>query len=196
MFIIPDIDLDLSADGIKKLKAKIKHIPASKITDKGLLEHNCGIYPMNIPTDPLTGLSAIDYEKAEKDYGFVKIDLLHNQMYDRFGSESEIDALLEKPVDWRKLHNESVVKTLPHIGGYFSTLVSLPQISSVEQLAMFLALIRPAKKYLMDTVKKNGWDAVKDKIWIKEENGEQSFQFKKAHAIAYALGITLLIRKD
>lgn len=196
MFTIPDIDLDLSAEGIKKLKGLLKHIPASKITDKGITEHNCGIYPMNIPTDPLTGLSAIDYTTAEKDYGFVKIDLLHNQMYDTFSSESEIEALLAKPIDWRKLHNESIVKTLPHIGGYFTTLVSLPPITSVEQLAMFLALIRPAKKYLMDNVKKNGWEAIKDVIWVKEDKEEQGFQFKKAHAIAYALGITLLIRKD
>ena len=196
MFTIPDIDLDLSAEGIKRLKGMIKHIPASKITDKGITEHNCGIYPMNIPSDPLTGLSAIDYVSAEKDYGFVKIDLLHNQMYDTFSSESEIEALLEKPIDWRKLHNESVVKTLPHIGGYFTTLASLPPILSVEQLAMFLALIRPAKKYLLDTVKRNGWDAIKDKIWVKEEGNEKGFQFKKSHAIAYALGITLLIRKD
>lgn len=196
MFTIPDIDLDLSAEGIKKLKGLIKHIPASKITDKGITEHNCGIYPMNIPTDPLTGLSAIDYATAEKEYGFVKIDLLHNQMYDTFSSESEIETLLAKPIDWRKLHNESIVKTLPHIGGYFTTLVSLPPITSVEQLAMFLALIRPAKKYLMDNVKKNGWEAIKDVIWVKEDKEEQGFQFKKAHAIAYALGITLLIRKD
>ena len=61
---------------------------------------------------------------------------------------------------------------------------------------MFLALIRPAKKYLMDNVKKNGWDAIKDLIWVKEDKEDQGFQFKKAHAIAYALGITLLIRKD
>lgn len=196
MFSIPDIDLDLSAEGIKKLKGLLKHIPASKITDKGITEHNCGIYPMNIPTDPLTGLSAIDYATAEKEYGFVKIDLLHNQMYDTFSSESEIETLLAKPIDWRKLHNESIVKTLPHIGGYFTTLVSLPPITSVEQLAMFLALIRPAKKYLMDNVKKNGWEAIKDVIWVKEDKEEQGFQFKKAHAIAYALGITLLIRKD
>lgn len=196
MFNIPDIDIDLSADGIKKLRAVIKHIPASKMNKQGITEHGCGIYPMDIPTDPLTGLAAIDYERAEKDYGFIKIDLLHNQMYDTFKKESEIDELLKKPIDWRKLHNESVVKTLPHIGGYYKTLISLPRIESVEELAMFLALIRPAKKYLMEEVKEKGWDAIRDKIWIKETGSDAGFQFKKSHAIAYALGITLLLRKD
>lgn len=194
MFNIPDIDIDLSADAIKKLKAAIKHIPASKITEKGLVEHPCGIYPMNIPIDPLTGMSAIDYEKAEKEQGFIKIDLLHNQIYDTFKSESEIDALLKQPIDWRKLRNEAVVKTLPHINGYYSLLSTIPNITGIEELAMFLALIRPAKKHLQETVRKNGWDSIKDCIWVKE--ADEGYQFKKAHAIAYALAITLLIRKD
>lgn len=193
MFNIPDIDIDLSAESIKKLKAAIKHVPASKITEKGLTEHPCGIYPMNIPVDPLSGLSAIDYEKAEKEHGFIKIDLLHNQIYDMFKSESEIDALLKQPIDWRKLRNEAVVKTLPHINGYYSLLASMPKITSIEELAMFLALIRPAKKHLQETVRKTGWDSIKDQIWVKEP--EEGYQFKKAHAIAYALAITLLIRK-
>lgn len=64
----------------------------------------------------------------------------------------------------------------------------LPKIDSIEKLAMFIAIIRPGKKYLIDKVINNSWDSINDKIWIKENTG---YQYKKSHAIAYALSITV-----
>jgi DNA polymerase III alpha subunit len=52
---------------------------------------------------------------------------------------------------------------------------------SVEQLAAVLAMIRPAKRYLVG----QNWQRVEDEVWGKPEGDE--YYFKKAHAIAYAM---------
>ena len=57
---------------------------------------------------------------------------------------------------------------------------------------MFIAIIRPAKKYLISEVTNNGWDSIIDKIWIKEDTG---YMYKKSHAVAYALSITVAMSK-
>ena len=59
---------------------------------------------------------------------------------------------------------------------------------------MFIAIIRPSKKYLIPVIKKSkDWNTIIDKIWIKENTDE--YQFKKSHAIAYALSITTVLNK-
>jgi len=52
--------------------------------------------------------------------------------------------------------------------------------TSIEQLGAILAMIRPAKRYLIG----KDWNTVMNEIWVKPENDE--YFFKKAHAIAYA----------
>ena len=56
---------------------------------------------------------------------------------------------------------------------------------------MFIAIIRPGKKHLIEKVKNDGWNSIKDEIWVKEGNG---YQFKKSHAISYATMITINMR--
>jgi hypothetical protein len=51
---------------------------------------------------------------------------------------------------------------------------------SIEQLAAVLAMIRPAKRYLIG----KEWTTVMTEIWTKPDNDD--YYFKKAHAIAYA----------
>jgi hypothetical protein len=51
---------------------------------------------------------------------------------------------------------------------------------SVEQLAAVLAVIRPAKRYLIG----KDWATVMNEVWVKPQGDE--YFFKKAHAIAYA----------
>jgi hypothetical protein len=107
-------------------------------------------------------------------------------VYDKFTTRTEVENSINKEPDWSLLKNPLIVKELPHINNYSEMILGLPDITSVEELAMFIALIRPGKKYLIDDVKKNGWKSIEDRIWIKEDNG---FQFKKSHSIAYALSI-------
>ena len=55
-----DIDIDF-ADREHVLKL-IQHTPARQSNGR---KHNSGIYVTDIPLDPTTGCSAIDYETAE-----------------------------------------------------------------------------------------------------------------------------------
>jgi DNA polymerase III alpha subunit len=59
--------------------------------------------------------------------------------------------------------------------------------TSVEELAMCLALIRPAKRHLIGKT----WTEIGTEIWEKPENGD--YYFKKAHAVAYAMVIAVQI---
>lgn len=183
---IADLDVDLNENTRNDILNKIKHIPASKINEKGIFPHNVGIYFCDIPQDKISGLASIDYKRAEEEFGFYKVDLLHNLTYDKFSSRKEVEDSISKEPNWNLLKNPLVVEKLPHINNYADLLLKLPLITSVEELAMFIAIIRPGKKYLIDSVLKNGWKSIEDKIWLKEENG---FQFKKSHSIAYALSI-------
>jgi hypothetical protein len=52
-------------------------------------------------------------------------------------------------------------------------------IDSIPRLAMFLAVMRPAKKHLQGLT----WKEVAKTVWDKDHDG---YSFKKSHAIAYA----------
>jgi hypothetical protein len=56
---------------------------------------------------------------------------------------------------------------------------------TIEQLAAVLAVIRPAKRYLVG----EPWSTILEEVWKKPENDE--YYFKKAHAIAYAQAIVV-----
>jgi hypothetical protein len=55
----------------------------------------------------------------------------------------------------------------------------------VEQLGAVLAMIRPAKRYLIG----KDWTTIMNEVWIKPENGE--YYFKKAHSISYAMAVVV-----
>ena len=66
-----DIDIDFAnRDQILSL---LKHTPASIIKDGKLSKHNTGVYFTDIPVDPYTGQSSLDYQKAE-DRGYLKLE--------------------------------------------------------------------------------------------------------------------------
>lgn len=184
-------DLDIDVKNRDEILQYFKHIPASKINDKGINPHGVGVYFSDVPQDLISGLCSVDYKSAEEDFGYVKIDLLHNTQYDTFNNRTELLELMDKPIHWELLKNKEFVEKLPHIGAYFDLLQTMPDVDSIEKLAMFIAVIRPGKNYLIKEVQENGWDSIKDKIWVKEDNG---FQFKKSHSISYALMITISMR--
>jgi DNA polymerase III alpha subunit len=55
----------------------------------------------------------------------------------------------------------------------------------IEELAAVLAMIRPAKRYLIG----KDWKTVMSEVWTKPENEE--YFFKKSHATAYAVAIVV-----
>ena len=190
MYNIPDLDIDVKdRDAILQY---LKHIPASKISDTGIFPHGVGVYFCDIPQDLISGMASIDYKPAEELYGFVKVDLLHNSAYDKFSGRKEIIETLNKPTKWELLQDRTIVENLPHIGSYYDLMAEMPEITSIENLARFIAIIRPAKKYLIDVVKKEGnWDCIRDKIWVKEGDG---YMYKHTHSIAYATMISLYLK--
>ena len=95
-YIIPDLDLDMSQETNDAMLKQLHHIPASKLNDKGISPHGVGNYFMNIPVDRISGLASIDYKKAEEDFGYVKVDFLHNTVYDRFKKRTRSVITLQK----------------------------------------------------------------------------------------------------
>lgn len=172
-----DIDIDV-ADRDQLLK-HLNHIKASIINEDVIKEHNVGIYLQNIPKFLNTDLSSIDYKKAG-DYEFFKIDILNNSVYENVKDEAHLDHLLNTEPDWNLLLDDQIISTLFQIHNYGSYLKKWKP-NNIMQLAMFIAMIRPSKFYLMN---KNSWDEVEKEIWI-EPNNDKNF-FKKSHSIAYA----------
>lgn len=193
VFEIPDLDMDMSQKTRDTMVQTLYHIPASKLNDKGINPHGVGVYLCNIPYDRLTGLASIDYKRAEEEFGYVKLDWLHNTIYDRFENRNEILEAMNTEPKWELLYKQDVIEQLPHINNYYTLINQLPRIDSVEKLAMFIAIIRPGKKYLIDILQKTRkWESIEDRIWLKEDTG---YQYKKSHAIAFALSITVDMTK-
>ena len=161
-------------------------MPASRIENGTFKKHNTGVYCTSIPYDSVTGLASIDYEEAE-DRGYFKIDFLNVSIYKDITSEQEIDQLLAVEPFWDLLEQKEFCDLIFHINGYHS-LVTQVKPKNIEQLAMLLALIRPGKRHLVSKVEREGWDSVKDEIWVKTED---EYSFKKSHAVAYAHAIVV-----
>jgi DNA polymerase III alpha subunit len=171
---MPDIDIDF-ADRTRALTV-IKHIDAS--LDGTAKKHNTGVYCTSIPHNPITGISTIDYKTAE-DRGYFKLDFLNVSVYEKISSKEHLNKLMETEPIWDLLLDEDFVNKLFHVNGHGSILKQM-RPTSIEQLAAVLAMIRPAKRYLIG----KDWTTVMTEIWNRPENDD--YYFKKAHAIAYA----------
>ena len=173
---MPDIDIDFI--NRSQVLDIIQHIPASLEDGK---KHNTGVYCHLIPTNPLTGNASINYKDAE-DRGYFKIDFLNVNAYTGVRSESHLTDLLNVEPLWDLLEDPAVCNQMFHINGYHQLIAKLKP-RSIEELAMFLALLRPGKKHLIPVCEKEGFQSIQDKIWTKTDD---AYFFKKAHAIAYA----------
>jgi DNA polymerase III alpha subunit len=173
---MPDIDIDF-ADRTKALEV-FKHVTAA-IDDNGTFKkHNTGVYCTSVPYNPITGLSTIDYKAAE-DRGYFKIDFLNVNVYDGVKDRQHLLKLMRTEPLWDLLLEDDFVNNLFHVNGHGNILRQMVP-KSIEELAAILAMIRPAKRYLIG----KDWTTVMTEIWTKPENDE--YYFKKAHAIAYA----------
>lgn len=171
-----DVDIDF-ADRQQVLDL-LDVTPASIIRDGKLTRHNTGVYATDIPMDPFSGSASLDYNDAE-DRGYMKLDLLNVHVYKQVKSEEHLITLMQEP-DWAKLYDPAICQQLIHVNNHYDTLLKMPEpVDSIPRLAMFLAVIRPAKRHLIGRT----WKEVAATVWDKVE-GEYSF--KKAHAIAYA----------
>jgi hypothetical protein len=176
-----DIDIDF-ADRTKALQL-FKHIIASRIDNSKLVKHNTGVYLHEVPVDAITGLSAIAYQEAEEQQYF-KIDFLNVGLYDGVRSEEHLITLMGQEPLWDLLEDDSFNSLLFHVNGHGEILRKMKP-TTIEQLAAVLAMIRPAKRYLIG----KDWNTVLNEVWKKPESEE--YFFKKSHATAYAVAITV-----
>jgi hypothetical protein len=173
---LPDIDIDfLNRSSVLDV---IKHVPASLEDGK---KHNTGVYCHEIPTNPLTGNASIDYKVADT-RGYFKIDFLNVSAYEGVRSEEHLKELLAVEPLWDLLEDPAVCDQLFHINGYHNLIAKLKP-KSIEELSMFLALLRPGKKHLIPVCEKEGFQGIENEIWTKTDD---AYFFKKAHAVAYA----------
>ena len=178
---MPDIDVDFF-DRTKALDILEHHI-AMRDQKGQSVKHNTGIYFQQIPHNPFTNIATIDYKTAE-DRGYFKVDFLNVSMYEGVRDETHLKKLLDQEPVWNLLEHEEVITQLFHISEHHSILKKLKP-TSIEELAAVLAIIRPAKRYLLD----KGWDVIRQEVW--ERPSEDLYFFKRSHAIAYAAAIVV-----
>ncbi len=171
-----DVDIDFGdRDDILK---HIKHIPAAMRKVNPIRKHATGVHVTDIPYDGVNNMANIDYSEAEK-RGYFKLDFLNVHVYSQVKSEEHLIELMGEP-DWSMLKDKKTVEQLIHLSNHYQSLQRMPEpVDSIPRLAMFLAVIRPAKKHLIG----KPWKTVAQTVWEKESN---DYHFKKSHSVAYA----------
>ena len=178
---MPDIDIDF-LDREQALTL-FKHVRASRMDENKLVKHNTGVYLHRVPVNAVENLCAIPYDVAEAERYF-KIDFLNVGIYKGVRDEEHLIQLMETEPLWDLLQDEEFIQNLFHVNGHGSILrQSKPK--SIEQLAAVLAMIRPAKRYLIG----KDWTTIMTEVWMKPENDE--YFFKKSHATAYAVAVVV-----
>lgn len=177
-----DIDTPTSFDPNKLFASCTR---ASQVNNERISKHPAGVYFQQIPRDPITDLSAIPYDKAER-YGYFKVDFLHLSLLDFFENKQQLRALMKREPDWSLLLDDEVIPQLFQLRNS-AALLKYVKPTSVEELADCIALIRPAKIHLQDQYVLN-----------KERTRKELYKmplpvgcFKRAHAIAYAFNVVV-----
>ena len=178
---MPDIDIDF-ADR-QKILDKLPHTRATIWDDKGVKAHNTGVYFTDVPSIPHTDQSSLDHKVAEN-LGYFKLDFLNVNIYSQVRSRQHLEELINIDPPWTKLQEKEFVDQLFHLNGHFDVVSKLkPQ--NIEQVACCLAIIRPAKRHLVN----KQWDEIYKEVWTKPQ--DDAYYFKKAHAMSYAMAVVV-----
>ncbi len=173
-----DSDVDIDFGNRDEILKHIQHVPAAMRNVNPIRKHATGVHITDIPYDPVNDMAAINYSEAEE-RGYFKLDLLNVHVYSQVRDEVHLIELMQEP-DWSKLNDKDFVEKLIHLGNHYQSIQKMPEpIDSIPRLAMFLALIRPAKKHMIG----EKWVDVSKTIWDKDDTG---YSFKRSHAVAYA----------
>ena len=186
-----DIDLDLADRN--RLLDLIETVPARQQHQGQVRRHNSGVYPTDIPYDPVNDCAAIDYEQAEQ-RGYFKIDLLNMSVYELVQSPEHYQEMLGQEPTWSRLWTDpNWARQLVHVGNYTDLLATM-RPDSIPRMAAFISIIRPGKAHLQN----RPWAEVFESVWDGDDS--KGFVFKHAHAIGYAalvaLHMNLLSRVD
>lgn len=171
-------DIDIDCADRQLVIDRIQCTAASIREGKYPKRHNTGVYVTDIPYDPSTETSSLDYREAEE-RGYIKLDLLNVNLYTMVRDEEHLVSLMREP-DWTMLNDRTIMERMIHIHRHYDTMRRMPEpINSIPRMAMFLALIRPGKRHLIGKT----WQEVGESIWDKDGD---LYTFKKSHAVAYA----------
>ena len=173
-------DIDIDFFDRETILSKIPHVIAGRYDRGEYKRHNTGVYLQKIPVNPLSGLSAIDYETAQQ-RGYFKIDFLNVGAYKGIKNEEHIEKLIATEPLWDLMYEQEVCDQLFHVNGYHTLLAQLKP-KSIEELAIVLALIRPGKKHLIPICIEKGFQEIQQDVWVKTTD----YSFKRSHGIAYA----------
>ena len=174
-----DIDIDFG-NRESALAVLEGYTAAGIIRDGQLIKHNTGIYITDVPQDPFTGVASLDHRVAE-DRGYLKLDLLNVSLYTQIKSEQHLNDLMAQEPLWDLLQEPDFFTQLIHVGSHYDTLIKMPEpVDSIARMAMFLAVIRPAKRHLIG----QPWKTVAETVWDKP--ADDGYYFKKSHSVAYA----------
>lgn len=173
-------DIDIDVANRELALSMLEHTAASIIQEEKNIKHSTGVYFTQIPVDPFTGRASIDYETAE-DRGYIKLDILNVGLYQQVKSEQHLQELMQQEPEWDRLYDPEFCARLMHIGAHYDTLIKMPEaVNSIPRLAMFLAVIRPAKRHLIGKT----WREVAETVW--ERPTDDSYYFKRSHSVSYA----------
>lgn len=173
-------DIDIDFGDRSRALALLDHTAASINRDDHWVAHNTGIYVTDVPVDPFTGRASLDYEAAET-RGYMKLDFLNVSLYTQIKNEEHLAELIAQEPDWASLYDPEFCGRLIHIGNHYKTLIKMPEaVNSIPRMAMFLSVIRPAKRHLIGLP----WAEVARTVW--DRPAEEEYYFKKSHAVAYA----------
>lgn len=178
---MPDIDIDF-LDRERALEL-FDHVTASRIEDGKMVKHNTGVYLHDVPVNAVEGLCSVPYDQADE-AGFFKIDFLNVGLYEGIRDEQHLVELMNQEPLWALLEEDDFTDMLFHVNGHGEILRKMKP-TSIPQLAAVLAMIRPAKRYLVG----KDWTTVMDEVWQKPEGDE--YFFKKSHATAYAVAVVV-----
>lgn len=173
---MPDVDIDFADRSI--ILEKLQHRVAMLSNGK---KHNTGIYPTEIPHNPIDNCSTLNYKDAD-DRGYFKLDFLNVSIYKDIQSEDQLDYLVSKEPLWDLLWQKDFSDLVFHLNGHSEILQKLKP-RNVEQLAATLAIIRPAKRYLLNS----DWDTILREVWVQPDSDE--YFFKKSHSFSYAFAV-------
>lgn len=173
------MDIDLDFGDRNQILQHIKHTSAAQCKNDKWQKHASGVYVTKIPSNPLTNWASIDYQEAEQ-RGYFKIDFLNVGVYQMIKDPAQLDELINTAPPWHRLNQRDFVEKIIHIGNHYALLNVMPQqITCIEHMAQFLAIIRPSKRHLAGKT----WQEIAKTVWNRDEDG---YIFRKSHSYAYA----------
>lgn len=198
-----DLDLDIPSKQSDSIKKDI--VRGSVLNERGRLQpHPAGVYfYKSIPS--FGGITLLDYKEMEYN-DYQKIDILNNTYLNDITIEElnlYIDLIEKEEIDWQKLW----VYEEPYQLSKYPGILREFKVSSVLDVAIVLALIRPGSLHNYDKMKmyihtdkllKNKTDDVKeilketygiavfDEQFKKLKKDDKKYRYKKPHSIGYA----------